>query len=105
MSPTISRPILVLGATGKTGRRVVARLRARHLPVRVGSRSASPPFDWQDQRTWPSVLGGVGSVYVSYSPDLALPGAVETVGSFAQFAVASGARRLVLLTGRGEPEA
>ena len=38
---------LVLGATGKTGRRVVERLEARGLPVRVGSRSGktavSPP--------------------------------------------------------------
>jgi uncharacterized protein YbjT (DUF2867 family) len=105
MPSTSSRPILVLGGTGKTGRRVVDRLRALHLPVRVGSRSGAPPFDWEDHSTWPSVLDGVGSVYVSYSPDLAVPGAVETVGSFAQLAVASGARRLVLLAGRGEPEA
>src|SRR3954447_10234457 len=97
--------ILVLGGTGKTGRRVVERLRARQLPVRVGSRSGTPPFDWQDAATWPSVLDGVGSVYVSYSPDLAVPGAVETVGSFAELAVASGARRLVLLSGRGEAAA
>jgi uncharacterized protein YbjT (DUF2867 family) len=100
-----SDPILVLGGTGKTGRRVVDRLRARQLPVRVGSRSGAPPFDWEDRSTWPSVLDGVGSVYVSYHPDLAIPGADETVGSFAELAVASGARRLVLLAGRGEPEA
>ncbi len=45
-------PILVLGGTGKTGRRVAERLRARDLPVRVGSRSAQPPFDWEDRTTW-----------------------------------------------------
>ncbi|MGH9230478.1 MAG: NmrA family transcriptional regulator, partial [Acidimicrobiales bacterium] len=43
------RPTLVLGGTGKTGRRVVDRLTARGLPVRVGSRSGQPPFDWGDQ--------------------------------------------------------
>jgi nucleoside-diphosphate-sugar epimerase len=42
------KPILVLGGTGKTGRRVVQRLIAQGLPVRVGSRSAQPPFDWND---------------------------------------------------------
>ena len=38
-----TQDILVLGGTGKTGRRVVERLEARGLPVRVGSRSAEPP--------------------------------------------------------------
>ena len=33
-----TKPILVLGGTGKTGRRVVERLTARGLPARVGSR-------------------------------------------------------------------
>ena len=95
----------MLGGTGKTGRRVVERLTARGIPTRVGSRSGEPPFDWEDRSTWAPVLEGVGSAYVSYYPDLAVPGAVETVGSFAELAVESGVRRLVLLSGRGEPEA
>lgn len=97
--------ILVLGGTGKTGRRVVERLTAAGLPVRVGSRSGAPPFDWEDQATWGPALAGVGAVYISYYPDLAVPGAVETVGSFAELAVKNGTRRLVLLAGRGELEA
>jgi len=96
---------LVLGGTGKTGRRVVERLNARGVPTRVGSRSGEPPFDWEDPRTWAPALQGVESVYVSYYPDLAVPGAVETVGSFAELSVKSGVPRLVLLAGRGEPEA
>jgi uncharacterized protein YbjT (DUF2867 family) len=96
---------LVLGGTGKTGRRVVERLRARGLPVRAGSRSGEPRFDWEERTTWEPALRGAGSVYVSYYPDLAVPGAVETVGSFAGLAVRSGVPRLVLLAGRGEPEA
>jgi uncharacterized protein YbjT (DUF2867 family) len=96
---------LVLGGTGKTGRRVVERLAARGVPTRVGSRSGEPPFDWEDRSTWAPVLKGVGSAYVSYYPDLALPGAPEKVGSFAELAVRSGVGRLVLLAGRGEPEA
>ncbi len=43
---------LVLGGTSKTGCRVVKRLEARGLPVRVGSRSGEPPFDWEDRSTW-----------------------------------------------------
>jgi uncharacterized protein YbjT (DUF2867 family) len=98
-------PILVLGGTGKTGRRVVERLEARGLPVRVGSRSGEPPFDWERPDTWKPSLEGVGSVYVSYYPDLAVPGAWEIVGAFAQLAVRSGATRQLLLSGRGEAEA
>jgi uncharacterized protein YbjT (DUF2867 family) len=93
---------LVLGGTGKTGRRVVDRLTARGVPVRVGSRSGQPPFDWENPATWAPALQGVSSVYVSYYPDLAVPGAVEKVGSFTELAVRHGARRLVLLAGRGE---
>lgn len=44
-------------------------------------------------------------MYVSYYPDLAVPGAPETVGAFTELAVASGVSRLVLLSGRGEDEA
>ncbi|WP_328414701.1 NAD(P)H-binding protein [Micromonospora sp. NBC_00389] len=97
--------ILVLGGTGKTGRRIVERLQESGVPVRVGSRSAGQPFDWADRATWAPVLQGVGTVYVSYYPDLAVPGAPETVGAFTELAVASGVSRLVLLSGRGEDEA
>jgi nucleoside-diphosphate-sugar epimerase len=39
---------LVLGGTGKTGRRVLERLRSRGINTRSASRSASPSFDWND---------------------------------------------------------
>ena len=100
-----TKTTLVVGGTGKTGRRVVERLEARGLPVRVGSRSGEPPFDWEDRATWAPALRDVGAVYVTYYPDLAVPGSVEAVRSFAKLAVENGVRRLVLLSGRGEPEA
>ncbi len=99
------KTILVLGGTGMTGRRVAQRLKSRGLPVRIGSRSGEPPFDWNERETWAPALDGTGSAYLSYYPDLALPGAVEAVASFAELAVQSGVRRLVVLSGRGEPEA
>ena len=99
------RPVLVLGGTGKTGSRVAARLEARGIPVRIGSRSADPCFEWEDRSTWAPVLDGVRSVYISYYPDIAVPGAPDAVGAFAEQAVRSGVARQVLLAGRGEPEA
>lgn len=100
---------LILGGTGKTGRRVADRLRARGLAVRAVSRSTEPPFDWFDEKTWGPVLDGAGefvveAAYLTFHPDLALPGAAERIRAFSALAAAKGVRRLVLLSGRGEPE-
>ena len=73
---------LVVGGTGKTGRRVVERLQHLGLPFRIGSRAARPAFDWEDRTTWLPSLDGVAKAYVTYYPDLAVPGALETVQSF-----------------------
>jgi uncharacterized protein YbjT (DUF2867 family) len=100
-----AKTVLVLGGTGKTGRRVAQRLEERGLSLRVGSRSGEPPFDWEDEATWLPALQDVESVYISYYPDIAVPGAVEAVRSFAELAVERGVRRLVLISGRGEEEA
>ncbi|MFA1821012.1 NAD(P)H-binding protein [Virgibacillus oceani] len=98
-------PILILGGTGKTGRRVAQRLTRRGLPIRIGSRSGKPAFDWNNQSTWKSLLEGVNAVYITYYPDLASPGAAEAIDSFAKLAVEKDVKRLVLLSGRGEEEA
>ena len=50
---------------------------ARSADVRVGSRSGEPPFDWENEATWAPALRDVESVYVSYYPDLAVPGALD----------------------------
>jgi uncharacterized protein YbjT (DUF2867 family) len=101
---TISN-ILVIGGTGKTGRRVASRLTDRGLPVRIGSRAGSPPFDWDDPETWPAALAGADRVYLSYFPDVAIPGSADVIESVTRLAVAAGVRRIVLLSGRGEAEA
>jgi len=97
--------VLVLGGTGKIGRRVAAMLTARGVPVRVGGRSATPAFDWNNAATWTGVLDGAQSVFISYAPDIAVPGAAQTVEAFTRQAAAQGAARVVLLSGRGEEEA
>ncbi len=96
---------LVLGATGKTGRRVVSGLEAKGIPVREGSRSARRPFDWEREGTWDACIEGVRAVYITYAPDLAVPGATDAIRALVDKAERHGVRRLVLLSGRGEEEA
>ncbi|CAJ1587490.1 NAD(P)H-binding protein [[Mycobacterium] wendilense] len=89
------QPTLVLGATGKTGRRIIPRLRLRGLPVRAASRTSDTAFDWSAPSGWDAVLDGVGAVYIVPPPT---PGPVH---EFVARAEAAGVRRLVLLSGRG----
>ncbi len=98
-------PILVLGGTGKTGRRIAAGLEAQGLQVRIGSRSALPAFDWHRESTWDACLERVRAVYINYAPDLAVPGAKDAIQAFVERARRRGVERLVILSGRGEEEA
>ncbi|MAI90336.1 NAD(P)H-binding protein [Ponticaulis sp.] len=96
---------LVLGGTGKTGRRVVQSLWDGEHSVRIGSRQADPAFDWQDSAGWDKCLDGVTQVYVNFAPDLAMPMARPAITAFTEMAHRKGVRKLVLLSGRGEEEA
>jgi uncharacterized protein YbjT (DUF2867 family) len=97
--------ILVIGSTGKTGKRVANQLETRGIPVRHGSRSADIPFDWDNPQTWAPALAGVDTAYITYYPDLAVPGSVDAVRTLTELAKDAGLRRLVLLSGRNEVEA
>lgn len=97
--------ILVIGGTGKTGRKVADRLIQQGITVRIGSRSASPAFDWQDASTWPKALEGMDKVYITFQPDLAVPGALEAIEGLSKVAKQQGIQKLVLLSGKGEREA
>lgn len=96
---------LVLGGTGKTGRRVAERLEQRGIQTRIASRSANPSFDWDEPPTWDAALEGVTAAYITYAPDLAIPGATDSIRAFVEKATLQGVKRLVLLSGRGEEEA
>lgn len=96
---------LIIGGTGKTGRRVADRLKAEGHPVRIGSRSATPSFDWNNEKGWDAALDGVSAVYITYAPDLAMPGATDAIQALVDLAKQKGVTRLVLLSGRGEEEA
>ncbi|MBW1295019.1 SDR family oxidoreductase [Aquimarina litoralis] len=97
--------ILVIGATGKTGSRVVEQLRKKGIEPRIGSRKASPSFDWDDKETWVKALNGIERMYVTYYPDLAVPGAKEAIQSLTYLAKEMGVKKMVLLSGKGETEA
>ena len=96
---------LIIGGTGKTGKRVAERLAARGVQTRIASRSMDPCFDWNNTETWEASLDGVTAVYLTYAPDLAIPGATESIRAFVDKAVSQGVTRVVLLSGRGEEEA
>jgi uncharacterized protein YbjT (DUF2867 family) len=96
---------LVIGGNGKTGRRVADRLLVAGHGVRRASRSTTPAFDWYRPETWDAALDGVHAAYVTFQPDLAVRGSVDIIGAFGAAARAHGLARLVLLSGRGEPEA
>ncbi|MEM9340918.1 MAG: NmrA family NAD(P)-binding protein [Bacteroidota bacterium] len=97
--------ILVIGGTGKTGRKVAERLTKAGQLVRIGSRTANPAFDWHDPTTWPAAMEGINKVYITFQPDLAVPGAKEIIQNFAELAAQKGVEKLVILSGRGEAEA
>lgn len=97
----MANEILVLGSTGKTGRRVSERLQKRGFAVRAGSRNGNPPFDWGKPEGWEAVLDGVQKVYMTYYPDFVTPGAMEKIQRFVDTARKSGTQQLVLLSGRG----
>ncbi|GHA44498.1 NmrA family protein [Streptomyces tauricus] len=88
-------PILVTGATGKSGRRVVSQLRAKGLPVRAAARHGEYIFDWTDSGTWDAALEGVRSIYI-----VQLDG-TKLVRPFIERAAQHGVRRIVLASGRG----
>jgi uncharacterized protein YbjT (DUF2867 family) len=94
---------LIVGGSGKTGKRVAERLGRLGRPTRLASRRGPARFDWAEPDSWQEILRGVGSVYLTFAPDLAVPGAAELIRAFSSQAVASGVENIVLLSGRGEP--
>ncbi|TDO83057.1 uncharacterized protein YbjT (DUF2867 family) [Flavobacterium chryseum] len=101
-----NKNILVLGANGKTGSRVIERLqKIDEAVIRIGSRNAAQPFDWENPATWYAVLHEIDSVYITFQPDLAVPAAAEIIQQFATLATNLGVQKMVLLSGRGEKEA
>ncbi|MFC4350111.1 NAD(P)H-binding protein [Fodinicurvata halophila] len=98
-------PIVIVGGHGKTGRRVDALLKETGFATRPVSRSTHPSFDWNRPEGWASAMEGASAAYVTFQPDLAVPGAAEAIAELGRLAQAQGLERIVLLSGRGEPGA
>lgn len=88
--------VLVLGGTGKTGKRVAAALRRRGLSPAVASRRGPVRFDWTDRSTWTAAVDGAGAIYVVDSQGPAAPQEVRELADLA----AAQSSRLVLLSSR-----
>jgi uncharacterized protein YbjT (DUF2867 family) len=91
--------ILILGGTGKTGRRIAPRLRAAGATVRTASRNgADVHFDWDDPSTYDAALAGASAVYlVPPALDLGyVPRALELLDR----AEAAGVRHVTFLSAR-----
>jgi len=97
--------VLVIGGTGKTDRKVVQKLQKLGQNVRVGSRSINPSFDWNNPATWAAAMEGIEKMYVTFQPDLAVPGALDAIEKLTRKAIQSGVKKMVLLSGKGEREA
>jgi uncharacterized protein YbjT (DUF2867 family) len=94
--------VLVLGATGKTGRRLVSRLTVQGVAVRAASRKAGEDrtlFDWDRPETHGPALAGVDAVYL-VAPDLVEDSTAKT-GPFLAAARLAGVKRVVLLSSMG----
>ena len=97
--------ILVIGGTGKTGRRVAENLTHTGHNVRVVGRTTDPAFDWENPETYEKALQGMNRAYIVYYPDLAVPGARDAITTLTKKALAAGLEKVVLLSGIGETEA
>lgn len=97
--------ILIIGGTGKTGRRVAKNLTQSGHNVRVVGRKTTPAFDWEDSETYAAALKDMDRAYIVYYPDLAVPGARDAITRLTEKALESGLEKVVLLSGKGETEA
>ncbi|MBU2973241.1 NmrA family NAD(P)-binding protein [Zobellia sp. B3R18] len=100
-----SENILVIGGTGKTGRRVADNLANTGHNVRVAGRKTSPAFDWENPESYTAALIGIDRAYIVYYPDLAVPGSRDAIKALTEKALEAGLKKVVLLSGKGEAEA
>jgi uncharacterized protein YbjT (DUF2867 family) len=97
--------ILVIGGTGKTGRRVAQNLTKTGHNVRVVGRKTNPAFDWDNPETYAAALKDMDRAYIVYYPDLAVPGSRDAITALTEKALEAGLEKVVLLSGKGETEA
>jgi uncharacterized protein YbjT (DUF2867 family) len=94
------RPVLVLGATGKTGSRVASRLAQQGKTVRGAARhKTGTRFDWDELGTYEPALDGVGAVYLV--PPVMRMDYAMAVGDFLDRAERAGVGHITYLSAYG----
>lgn len=98
--PTVSvmTTFLILGGTGKTGRRLGQALTSAGHVARLAGRSSAVRFDWHDQSSWPAALSGADGMFI-VGPGSATDWSPLLTGLLAA-AEANGVQRAVLLSAR-----
>ncbi|MGI8779406.1 MAG: SDR family oxidoreductase, partial [Solirubrobacteraceae bacterium] len=94
--------ILVIGATGTTGRRLSTRLAARGITVRAAGRQPGDgrtPFDWNRPETHGPALAGVDAVYLI--PPSFVEDPTDMTGPFLGRAQQAGVSKVVALSSLG----
>jgi uncharacterized protein YbjT (DUF2867 family) len=98
----VTDTILVLAATGKTGRRLLPELAARGTQVRAASRRSGEgltPFDWDRPETHDPAVTGATAIYLVGPQAVDDPSPV--VGPFLEHAARAGVERVVFLSSLG----
>jgi len=93
---------LIVGGTGKTGRRIAKRLRNAGLGVRTASRTGGDvPFDLGEPSGWPRALAGITAAYLLEPEVQGTEEGQRRIPRLVHAAAAAGVRRLVLLSAPG----
>lgn|SRR5512146_1858808 len=108
----MSTTVLVTGATGKAGRRLIPLLMRRGITVRAASRSLLPPrpgiepvrFDWADESTHEAARKGVDAMFLVVGP-VPDPRDADYVRTLLDGAAGTGVGRVVLLSTFGVGQA
>jgi uncharacterized protein YbjT (DUF2867 family) len=108
----MSSTILVTGATGKVGRRLIPLLVRRGVTVRAASRSPVAAragiepvrFEWTDKSIYETARKGVGGIYLVPGP-VPQPKHADYIRALLDDASAAGVERVVLLSSYGVGQA
>jgi len=109
----MTQTVLVIGATGKIGRRLTPRLVRRGAQVRAAVRGDSfarpgvepVRFDWRDPGTYDTALRGAEAIYLVPADPGASDDPVREVADLLERGRKSGARRVVLISALGVDKA